>query len=123
MPIDRLRRKNPEGGGLSWVINGPAGLEIRLPFYPWKQTLRAGPARSEKPETLRGSGGVCLERAMRPFPFGPKLSRALTIFAIPLGVHQRERLQGIRGATTDPEGWDAYLTFAIISVGRDADVK
>jgi hypothetical protein len=30
------------------VINGSDGPEIRLPFYPEKRTLRAGPAMSER---------------------------------------------------------------------------
>ena len=29
------------------VINGPTGLEIRLPFHPGKRTLRVEPAMSE----------------------------------------------------------------------------
>jgi hypothetical protein len=28
------------GGGPSWVINGPAAFEIRLPFYPQERTFR-----------------------------------------------------------------------------------
>ena len=28
------------------LINGSDGPEVRLPFYPWKRTLRVGPAVS-----------------------------------------------------------------------------
>jgi hypothetical protein len=30
----------------SWVINGPAALEIQLPLYSWKRTSRAQPAKN-----------------------------------------------------------------------------
>ena len=59
MPIDRLRRKIPEGGGHSWVNRA---------LCSWARHFRSSPANGHRKIVLAGPVGAIMRHAFRVQP-------------------------------------------------------